>query len=82
MTVFNESLLAAMKAMINANEWRDDYAEKVTGYREVQQSGGFCDTCSYEYTEVHIDYIGTEGNELTYEYSGDFGELIRTLAKY
>lgn len=82
MTVFNEALLESMKAMINDNEWITDKAAKVTAYEEVEKSTGYCETCYYEWTEVDILYVDTEGKERKYNYDGDFGDLIRTLTKY
>jgi C4-type Zn-finger protein len=77
MTKFNEALLESMLEMIQKNY---PNAKKVVAYEEVEKSTGYCDSCYYEYTEVYIQYLTEENTEpKTYNYSGDFGELIREL---
>lgn len=73
---FEAALLAAMARMLN--RWGLDAAE-VTGWEQYTEYGGRCPTCRYEQIMVRIDYCTAAGDAEDYRYSGDFGELIRSL---
>lgn len=55
-----------------------DVAE-VTLFEEETVASGFCETCYYESTEVHIYYLNSDGVGRRYEYYGNMAELIREL---
>lgn len=55
-------------------------AVKVVDFTEEQRMDGFCETCYYEWTVVEIKYLDGSGNPDTYEWSGDFADLIRELS--
>lgn len=79
MSMFNKALLQSMLELVQTS-YPD--AIEVLSYEEMQRSGGYCDTCYYEWEEVDIKFITSENPEpQVHTYSGDFGELIRELTK-
>jgi hypothetical protein len=76
MSNLNNALFASMLKLVKGSEAD---AVKVLGYKEVEKSDGYCETCYYEYVEVEISYQKSDGTTGVYSYYGDFGDLIRTL---
>ena len=76
MTKFNEMLLSSMAQLLRT---RGCDVVRVTAYEEVQRADGYCDTCYYEWTEMEIFYVDKNGVTQTYNYGGNFGDLIREL---
>lgn len=55
-------------------------AVEVTGFEDFLYVNGFCETCSYEEVRVHIFFnCGVQAEQETYEYRGNFADLIREL---
>lgn len=54
-------------------------AVEVTNVDQATESGGYCDTCWYEYAVIEISYKDSSGKLRSHTYSGDLGEFIREL---
>ena len=63
-------------------------AVEVTDWEEDTRSGGYCETCSYDYIVVEVtfkcDRCDEKGHFMSYrdhtwEYQGDLAELMRAL---
>lgn len=79
MISFNKALLQSMLELVQE---RFPEAIEIVSYDEVDKSDGYCDTCYYEWTEVEIFYLTSEdATPRMYNYSGDFGQLIRRLTE-
>lgn len=52
---------------------------QVVDYQELTKNTGYCETCNYEVTIIHIKYTDCQGRCVNYEYEGSFAELIREL---
>jgi hypothetical protein len=48
----------------------------VTGVNEKVVSGGYCETCWYESTEVDIFYVDSKDNAKVYNFYGTMAELF------
>lgn len=76
MANFEEALHAAMAKFLRK---RDKDAQTVTSYEQNTRNIGYCDTCSYEVTEVNIWFLDSKNQNQSYSYSGDLGGLMREL---
>lgn len=76
MTKFGELLLSSMAQLLRR---RGCDVVRVTSYREVERSDGYCETCYFDWTEVEIYYLDRNGETLTYNYGGNFADLIKEL---
>jgi hypothetical protein len=55
-------------------------ATEVTSWEDRTEYGGYCETCSYEYVVVDINYVeAVTGKRQTYTYDGTFATLIWEL---
>jgi hypothetical protein len=70
---------AIKNAMLVMLRNRGISAIEVTKFEEQERNDGYCETCWYEYTVVVINYITETGVTKTYEYQGQFSELIQEL---
>ncbi|AXH49237.1 hypothetical protein HWB76_gp165 [Streptomyces phage Blueeyedbeauty] len=70
---FNEALAAMLR------EEYDLDAVKVVSFEDTEQSGGYCETCYYEYIECVIKYENSKGETEEYRYYGSFAELVGSL---
>ncbi len=57
-------------------EERDLDAVEVTYAKEETQWSGGCETCYFEWTEVNIVYVDSNGVEDTYTFHGSMSELF------
>ena len=60
-------------------QYRDVDAVEVLSFKEETEYGGYCDTCAYEITHVHIRYLNSVEMTNTYEYYGNMAEFIDEL---
>ena len=74
-----DSFAEALKHLIADDEGLDPNQIEIMDYREADaQAAGECQTCSYEYIQVLIDYqVG--GAQREYAYSSTFRDLILDL---
>jgi hypothetical protein len=56
-------------------------ARAVISAKIVHRHGGSCETCSYEYEEFVIMYVGADGDEHLHTEVVEFADLIQELAQ-
>lgn len=76
-TVTFEQMFHTSLAAFLRNQGID--AVRVTDTEDRTEYGGYCETCSYEYTVIDIYFIDSDDRRQKYTYSGDLGELMREL---
>lgn len=75
----SDSFKEALRHLIADDEGLDPNRIEIMDYWEAGvQAGGACETCSYEYTQVLIDYEHG-GARREYAYSSTFCDLILDL---
>jgi predicted nucleic-acid-binding Zn-ribbon protein len=75
-TTFGDKFKEVLLVWLNG---RGVEATKIIDWDEDTYSGGYCETCSYDETEVSIAYNDDAGNFRTYLYSGKFSHLLNEL---
>ncbi len=74
---FKETLFAEMAEYLRKCGVPD--VATVVAFEQDTRGGGYCNTCYWEEIIVEIRYRTGSGDEETYTYSGDLGELVRAL---
>lgn len=75
-SVIHEALANYMRGGLDL-----DVAE-VVSFEDDTASGGYCETCYYEYAVVKVHYQNSKNRSCIYTYDGDFAELIWALDRY
>lgn len=61
---------------------KDIDVSEVLSLEQKEFSGGGCETCWFEYIEVHIKFISKTGCEDVFKYYGGMAKLVESLVQY
>lgn len=70
-------ITGALANYMSANYGLD--VARVVNFYDSTESGGYCETCYYEYAVFTVDYVDSKDERKTWTYRGSFAELIREL---
>ena len=80
MTNLNESFKSSLLAFVS--EAAGDNVTDIITYEEDTAGDGYCETCYFEWTVVDVTYKNDDGDVKSYQYRGDFMELVNELLSY
>lgn len=73
----SESFLKAVAEVVARNT--GNAVKEVKDVTTETRNDGYCETCSYEYAVIVVEYIDGAGKWRTWDYRGSFLELLREL---